>query len=166
MSGTGRIEFDRNYDLGGECIRVKHAPIGADEYIAFLARTDLGQQFPRERFLERIRVLVQNVQISLVARNPDDEVVGVCFGLTDFAYWLFLTDLGIDRRYERRGIGRLLVEAAHELAGGEKQIVLFTNVNDRAIAFYEKLGLKQSSDIFAKWNIEWTSFEVGKDILP
>lgn len=138
----------------------------ADEYIAFLARTNLGQQYPRERFSERVRVLVSNVQISLVARNAASEVVGVCFGLTDFAYWLFLTDLGVDRRYERKGIARLLVEAAHELAGGEKSIVMFTNVNDDAIPFYEKLGMKQSSDIFAKWNVDWTSFEVGKDSLP
>ncbi|MBD1877054.1 GNAT family N-acetyltransferase [Nodosilinea sp. FACHB-131] len=166
MAETARIEFDRTFDLQGERIYIKHALIEADEYISFLARTNLGQQYPKERFNERIRVLVKSVQVSLIARNIDDEVVGVCFGLTDFAYWLFLTDLGIDRRYERRGIGKLLVESAHELAGGEKEIVLFANVNDEAIPFYNKLGMKQCSDIFAKWNIEWTSFEVGKDTLP
>lgn len=160
------MEFDQAFDLGGESISVRHAAIGADEYIAFLARTDLGRQYPKERFSERIRVLVENVQISLVARNAAGEVVGVCFGLTDFAYWLFLTDLGIDRRYERRGIGRLLVEAAHALAGGEKAIVMFTNVNHDAIPFYERLGLTQSSDVFSKWNIEWTSFQVGQDEVP
>ena len=160
------IDFDLTFDLGGERICVKHAPIEAGEYIAFLARTDLGQQYPREQFVERIRVLLNNLQISLIARNTTDEVVGICFGLTDFAYWLFLTDLGVDRRYERRGVGKLLVEAAHELAGGEKAIVMFTNVNDDAIPFYEKLGLKPTPDLFSKWNIDWTSFEVGKDGLP
>jgi GNAT superfamily N-acetyltransferase len=160
------IDFDCKFELQGECIRIQHAPIEAEEFIAFLARTDLGQQYPQERFTDRIRVLVKNVQISLIARNETQEVVGVCFGLTDFAYWLFLTDLGIDRRYERRGIAKLLVETAHDLAGGERSIVMFTNVNDDAIPFYEKLGMKQSSDIFAKWNIDWTSFEVGVDRLP
>lgn len=161
-----RIEFDRTFDLGIESVRVTQQAIEANEYVSFLARTNLGQQYPRENFSQRIQVLVKNVQISLVARNSVGEVVGVCFGLTDFAYWLFLTDLGVDRRYERRGIGKLLVNAAHELAGGEKAIVLFTNVNNDAIPFYEKLGMKPSSDIFAMWNIEWTSFEVGKDLLP
>jgi len=158
--------FKREVELGGERVFVAHEPMNADEYVAFLARTDLGQQYPKERFAERIRILVKNVQISLVARNPQREVIGICFGLTDFAYWLFLTDLGIDRRYERRGIGKMLVEAAHEIAGGEKSMVMFTNVNDDAIPFYEKLGLKPSPDVFAKWNVEWTSFEVGKDSLP
>lgn len=162
MAKAADIEFDQMLDIGGERIQIKHTAIDADEYIAFLGRTNLGQQYPKENFVERIRVLVENVQISLVARNPNQVVVGICFGLTDFAYWLFLTDLGIDRRYERRGLGTRLVEAAHDLSGGEKAIVMFTNVNDQAIPFYEKLGLKPSADIYAKWKIDWTSFEVGK----
>jgi GNAT superfamily N-acetyltransferase len=158
------VEFDRQFDLRGGRIHVRQARINADEYIAFLATTDLGKQYPRERFVERIQSLVNNIQISLVARNVAGEVVGICFGITDFAYWLFLTDLGVDRRYERRGIATILVQTAHELAGGEKSIVMFTNVNDDAIPFYDKLGLKPSSDLFAKWNIEWTPFEVGGPI--
>ncbi len=160
------LTFETSIDLQTEQVTVKHERLRADEYIAFLARTDLGQQYPREQFRERIAKVVDNVQISLVARNTENEVIGVCFGLTDFAYWLFLTDLGVDRRYDRQGIGRRMVEATHELAGGERSIVMFTNVNDEAIAFYETLGMKASSDIFAKWNIDWTSFEVGKDPLP
>ena len=160
------LAFQTLIDLQTEQVTLRHERLPPDDYVAFLARTDLGQQYPREQFRDRIARLVDNVQISLVARNTENDVIGICFGLTDFAYWLFLTDLGVDRRYARQGIGTRLVEAAHELAGGERAIVMFTNVNDDAIPFYERLGLKASSDIFAKWNIEWTSFEVGKDPLP
>lgn len=38
--------------------------------------------------------MVKNTSISLVARNESNEIIGVCFGITDFAYWLFITDLG------------------------------------------------------------------------
>ena len=41
----------------------------ANEYIDFLKRTDLGSQYPKERFRERIEKLTQNASISLVARN-------------------------------------------------------------------------------------------------
>ena len=34
-----------------------------------------------------------------MARNENGIVVGVLFGLTDFAYWLYVTDLGVDRAY-------------------------------------------------------------------
>ena len=80
---------------------IKEERISAEEYIEFLKRTNLGSQYPRERFEERIRKLVQNVSISLLARNRDGMVVGVLFGLTDFSYWLYVTDLGVDRDYER-----------------------------------------------------------------
>jgi hypothetical protein len=35
---------------------------------------------------ERINTLVNKVSISLVARNLCNEIVGVCFGITDFSY--------------------------------------------------------------------------------
>lgn len=73
----------------------------------------------------RIEKLVGNVSISLVARNENDTVVGVLFGLTDFAYWLYGTDLGVDRAYERQGIGKQLMKNAHKIAGGEKDIMPF-----------------------------------------
>ena len=82
----------------------------APEYIDFLKRTNLGSQYPKERFRERIERLVRNVSISLVARDDSRKIVGVLFGLTDFAYWLYVTDLGVDRDYEGQGIGRTLMK--------------------------------------------------------
>jgi predicted N-acetyltransferase YhbS len=114
------IEYEKTTTLNGELLRFKQETISAEEYIDFLARTDLGQQYPKEDFVKRIKTLVENVQVSLVVRNAEQRIIGVCFGLTDFAYWLLLTDLGVDRDYARLGIGKILVETAHELAGGEK----------------------------------------------
>ena len=84
--------------------------ITAEEYIDFLKRTDLGSQYPKERFENRIKKLVNTASISLIARNEIGTVVGVLFGLTDFAYWLYVTDLGVDRTYTRQGIGRQLMK--------------------------------------------------------
>ena len=103
-----------------ESVVIREERISAEEYIDFLKRTDLGSQYPKERFEERIRILVNSVPISLAARNEEGALVGVLFGVTDFAYWLFVTDLGVDREYVRRGIGRRLLQAAHRLAGGQE----------------------------------------------
>lgn len=133
--------------------------LSADSYIEFLTRTNLGSQYPKERFSERIHKLVNNVSISLVARD-EGKIVGVLFGLTDFAYWLYITDLGVARDYEGRGIGRTLMQKAHELAGGEKDIAVYLIANENAIPFYEKLGMKLSDDVMQYNKIEWTAFTV------
>ena len=143
-----------------ENIQITEQRLTPKEYINFLKRTNLGSQYPKERFEERIAKLVKNVSISLVAKNENEKIVGVLFGLTDFAYWLYVTDLGVDREYEGQGIGRRLMKTAHELAGGEKDIAVYLIANENAIPFYEKLGMEKADDVMQYNKIEWTSFVV------
>lgn len=130
------------------------------EYVDFLRRTDLGSQYPRERFEERIPKLLHSASVSLAARNEDGLLVGVLLGLTDFAYWLFVTDLGVDRDYERQGIGRRLMKEAHAIAGGERDVAVYLVANENAIPFYEKLGMEKSDDVMQYNHIDWTEFTV------
>ena len=141
-------------------ISIQQERISAEEYIDFLKRTDLGSQYPKERFEARIAKLVKTVSISLIARNTNGTVVGVLFGLTDFAYWLYVTDLGVDRADTQQGIGRQLMQTAHEIAGGEKDIAVYLIANENAVGFYEKLGMKKSVDVMQYNKIEWTEFTV------
>ena len=143
-----------------DSIRIRSERVSAEEYIGFLKRTDLGSQYPKERFEQRIARLVENASVSLTARNGEGLLVGVLFGLTDFAYWLYVTDLGVDRDYERRGIGRQLMKEAHELAGGEKDIAVYLIANENAVPFYEKCGMKRADDVMKYNHIEWTEFTV------
>ena len=143
-----------------EQILIREERISAEEYIDFLKRTDLGSQYPIERFCERIAKLVNTVSVSLVARNEKGVVVGILFGLTDFAYWLYVTDIGVARDYLRQGIGSKLMKKAHEIAGGEKDIAVYLIANENAVPFYEKLGMKKSTDVMQYNKIEWTEFVV------
>ena len=143
-----------------EKITILQERVSAEEYIDFLKRTDLGSQYPKERFHDRIAKLVQTVSISLVARDENGTVVGVLFGLTDFAYWLYVTDLGIDRTCTGQGLGRRLMKTAHEIAGGEKDIAVYLIANENAVGFYEKLGMKKAVDVMQYNKIEWTEFTV------
>ena len=141
-------------------ITIKEERLTPQEYIDFLKRTDLGSQYPKERFEERIAKLVKNAQISLAARDEKGELVGTLFAVTDFAYWLFVTDLGVDRNCTHQGIGRRLMKTAHEIAGGEKDVAIYLVANENAIPFYEKLGMKKSDDVMEYSKVEWTSFTV------
>ena len=134
--------------------------IGKEEYIDFLKRTDLGSQYPKERFEERIERLLKNASVSLTVRNEKGQLIGVLLGLTDFAYWLYITDLGVDRMYERKGIGRKLIKTALERAGGEKDIAVYLIANEKAVPFYEKCGMKKAEDVMQYNHIDWTPFTV------
>ena len=140
-------------------IHMMEERITAEEYIDFLRRTDLGSQYPKERFEERIRKLVKNVSISLIARNDEGLIVGALFGLTDFCYWLYVTDLGVDRNYERHGIASRLMKTAHEIAGGERDIAVYLIANEDAVGFYEKIGMKRADDVMKYNHIEWTEWK-------
>ena len=141
-------------------ISIREERLSPEEYIDFMKRTDLGSQYPKERFEERVARLLKNATISLAARNESGILVGVLLGLTDYAYWLYVTDRGIDRAYERQGIGSELMRTAHELAGGEKDIAVYLIANEEAIPFYEKLGMKKSDEVMEYNRIEWTGFTV------
>lgn len=139
---------------------IKEERLTAEEYIEFLKHTDLGTQYPKERFRERIATLVERASISLVARDRDGRIVGVCFGITDFAYWLFITDLGVVREHTGKGIGTALVKRLHELAGGEDEIIMYTCSNENAQRFYKKLGMRKPNDVMILDRIQWTGFTV------
>ncbi len=142
---------------------ISSSRISPDEYISFLTRTDLGSQYPAERFYGRVEKLLRNASISLTARDESGLLVGVLLGLTDFAYWLYVTDLGVDREWTHRGIGSALMKQALEAAGGEKDIAVYLIANDKAVPFYEKLGMEKAVDVMKYDHVDWTDFTVGKD---
>ncbi len=141
-------------------VQIKEERLSAEEYIDFLKRTDLGSQYPKERFRQRIETLVSSVQISLTARDRENRLVGALFGLTDYAYWLFVTDLGVDRSLVRRGIGRRLMKTALAMAGGERDIAVYLVANGKAVPFYERLGMKKAEDVMQYDHVDWTDFTV------
>lgn len=141
------------YEISSERISIA-------EYIDFLKRTDLGSQYPRERFRERIERLLKSASLSLTVRNEEKRLIGVLLGVTDFAYWLFVTDLGVDRAYERQGIGSSLMKAALQKAGGEKDIIVYLTANENAVPFYEKLGMKKADGVMVYDHADWTEFTV------
>ena len=80
----------------------EHENLSFEEYYDFLKRSDLGSQYPQERFEERIRKLLTTRSVAITARNDQGKLVGIAFGITDFAYFLFVTDLGVDRAYAKQ----------------------------------------------------------------
>tara|TARA_B100001029_G_C15008581_1_gene422704 strand:+ start:329 stop:763 length:435 start_codon:yes stop_codon:yes gene_type:complete len=134
--------------------------IDFNEYKDFLKRTNLGSQYPKENFKDRVEKLLKNRSISITARNEKKLLIGICFGLSDFSYFLFLTDLGVDRNFEGQGIGKKMINHAQIEAGGEDDIIVVVLSNEKAVKFYKKLGYRKDSDLLLKPCKIWTDFIV------
>ena len=82
--------------------------------------------------------------------------------LTAAEYIDFLkkTDLGVVREYAGQDVGKALVKRLHKLAGGEKNIIMYTCVNENAVPFYEKIGMTVPDDVMVFNHAEWTDFTV------
>jgi len=146
--------------IDNDTVVISNERISPNEYIDFLKRSDLGKQYPKENFHKRIEILLKNVTISLLAKDKHGKTIGICFGLTDYAYWLKITDLGVDRAYSRKGIGRKLMQICHELSGGIDNITMVAFANHNAVPFYEKIGMVKSKNMMEYSKIKWTEFVV------
>ena len=132
-------------------IGIRSERIAPDEYIDFLKRTDLGSQYPRERFEERIERLLKNASVSLTARDGENRLRGVrWFRSALLTRWAYL----------RRGIGTRLMKEALALAGGDRDIAVYLIANDDAVPFYEKLGMRKAEDVMQYNHVDWTAFRV------
>ncbi|MFM9265458.1 GNAT family N-acetyltransferase [Tychonema sp. BBK16] len=131
-----------------------------EEYYDFLKRSDLGSQYPKERFEERIGKLLTTRSVAVMARNDEGKLIGVVFGITDFVYFLFVTDLGVDRSYAKRGIGSELLVRIREMVGGEDDITVVTVAHETAMGFYEKCGYTSENFLFWKPCKLWSEFTV------
>ncbi len=105
--------------------------------------------------------MLANVDICITARDSSGLLVGICFGLTDWAYFLFLTDLGVRNGFERQGIGRQLVERSVEKAGGSPDITVTTIANGNALEFYKALGMTNESDLVVRYCTDFEEFVVS-----
>ncbi len=88
--------------------------------------------------LERIGRMNANANLSITAWEGD-ELVGVARSLTDFAFCCYLSDLAVDRNYQKLGIGKELVRLTQE-AAGEESMVLLLSVPD-AMEYYPRIGM-------------------------
>ena len=52
------------------------------------------------------------------------------------------------------------MRAALDIAGGEKDIAVYLVANERAVPFYEKLGMEKAEDVMQYSRVEWTPFTV------
>ena len=105
------------------------------EFQSILEDSGLSARRPMEDplLLER---MIKGSNLLITARS-EGQLVGFLRGLSDFCYRSFIADLAVAHSYQRKGIGRQLIQVARNQAP-EARLILFSA--EDALPFYEKLG--------------------------
>ena len=108
-----------------------------EEFIDILSRSTLAERRPVNDIVA-IQRMLQNADAIITARIAD-HLVGVARSLTDFAFATYLSDLAVDERYQRRGIGKELIRRTHEAAGLHTTLILLSA--PKAETYYPHIGM-------------------------
>jgi len=109
-----------------------------EEFKKVLINSGLGERRPVDDE-DRLAKMLEFKNLILTAR-ANGKIVGVSRSLTDFVFCTYLSDLAVDRAYQKQGIGKELIRRTKMEAPKAKLILLAA---PDAIPYYPKIGMKQ-----------------------
>jgi ribosomal protein S18 acetylase RimI-like enzyme len=110
-----------------------------------ISPSQLGDVFARSRIrrptedLPRLAKMIEHADI-LIGAWVGNLLVGVARGLTDFSYCCYLSDLAVDRAYQKMGIGKALIAHLRGQLSDEVTIILLSA--PQAKDYYKPLGFE------------------------
>lgn len=113
-----------------------NAPVTADEFIALLESSTLGERRPIQ---DRVCMegMVSNSNL-IVSAWDDSLLVGIARSVTDFHYACYLSDLAVHENYQRTGIGKRLQSLTQEQLGPRCTLILIAA--PAASSYYGRIG--------------------------
>lgn len=116
-----------------------NTPITAHQFVDVLRRSALADRRPVDD-PDCIADMVHYANLTVTAW-AGDLLVGVARSVTDFSYCCYLSDLAVDRRYQRKGIGRELIARTQTELGPRCKIVLLSA--PAAADYYPHIGMEK-----------------------
>ena len=113
-------------------------PISADQFIDLLRRSTLAERRPVDK-PDNIGAMLKHANLICTAWIGD-KLVGVARSLTDFQFCCYLSDLAVDEKYQRKGIGRNLIQTTKSALGASAKIILLSA--PKAEEYYPKIGFE------------------------
>jgi GNAT superfamily N-acetyltransferase len=112
--------------------------ISADEFIDLLKRSTLAERRPVDD-PKCIQAMLQHANLLCTAWDGD-KLVGIARSVTDFEYCCYLSDLAVDEKYQKKGIGKKLIGLTKPKLGVNAKIILLSA--PKAEAYYPKIGFE------------------------
>ncbi len=137
---TGNAPHDPNPEAAMIQYKV-NAKITPAQFIDVLNRSTLGQRRPVDD-RECMAGMVKHGNLCVTAWHGST-LIGVARSITDFHYACYLSDLAVDTRYQRSGVGKALIAHTQEQLGPRCRIRLIAAPG--AAEYYPKIGFTQNT---------------------
>lgn len=113
------------------------------EFIDVLKRSTLSERRPVDDF-DRIKKMCENANLIITARI-DGKLIGIARSVTDFAYCTYLSDLAVDIEFQKKSIGKKLIEKTKQQAPQATLILLSAPA---AVDYYPKIGMTKHNHCY------------------
>lgn len=98
--------------------------------------------------LPRIQKMLDHANLTITAWDGE-KLVGIARALTDFSFCCYLSDLAVDKAYQRQGIGKELVRRVQKAIGEESMLLLLAAPEARE--YYPHIGFQK---VDRAWGID------------
>lgn len=112
--------------------------IPVEEFREILVNSTLGARRPVDS-VATLTKMIAEADLIITARE-EGRLIGVARSLTDHVYCTYLSDLAVDERYQRKGIGKELIRLTKAAAPQAKLILLSAPA---AVDYYPRIGMTQ-----------------------
>jgi len=110
--------------------------VSTDQFIDLLRESTLGERRPIED-RECMDGMVKNSNLQVTAWDGV-KLIGIARSMTDFHYACYLSDLAVDKKYQKGGIGKELQTITQEQLGPKCKLILIAA--PAANSYYEHIG--------------------------
>ncbi len=114
--------------------------ISKEQFVDLLNRSTLGARRPIDD-LTCMQGMLDNANILATAWH-NDTLVGISRCVTDFHYCCYLSDLAVDKNYQHKGIGKILMDLCQQQLKPNCKLILLSapDAND----YYPKVGFQNN----------------------
>ena len=119
--------------------KINHA-ITVEEFLGLLNTSTLGERRPIDD-LSCIEGMLNNSNL-IVSAWCGDQLVGIARSVTDFHYACYLSDLAVDRKFQKQGIGLQLQQVTKQQLQPKCKLILISAPD--ANAYYPAIGYEHS----------------------
>lgn len=123
-------------------MRIAHTPsYSVESHVDAQSVADLYKRAGLNRpvaDLRRMQKMLDNSDLILCAWS-DERLVGIARAITDYHYCCYLSDLAVDPKFQKMGIGKQLIQKIMDIVGEETKLILLAAPT--AVDFYAHIGL-------------------------